>query len=314
MEGTGETDSVAEGTGFEPSVPPRKRRPWREAPRPTIVVSRDDLCLMTPSNLSVRRPLRQQPRDLFARAGPMVRIRFSPARSLRTIGSVRGFWSSSIQRGATMLKCLFPKVHARYAASANGALLADFAGRLCAARCPRPRAPAEANPRAPLVPDTGISAGFVSQAFASLRTRAGFHGTRRAFERFLTPRGQLVNNVERLWNATPFRLRRVWGGVKGLLFHQMLHGVDIQPPTSRYSKSIGHQHVLEPKLRTKKGAHGFASICWPKRPDHSGITRRSARACWRRRGPRDCAVDAGLRNEQGPSSDMMLADQWRSMQ
>jgi len=74
-------DSPLEGTGFEPSVPPRKRRPWREAPRPTIVVSRDDLCLMAPSNLSVRRPLRQQPRDLFGRAGPMVRIRFPPAAS-----------------------------------------------------------------------------------------------------------------------------------------------------------------------------------------------------------------------------------------
>jgi DNA polymerase-4 len=38
----------------------------------------------------------------------------------------------------------------------------------------------------------------------------------------------------------------------------MLHGVDIQPPSSRYSKSIGHQHVLEPELRTNKGAHSFA--------------------------------------------------------
>ena len=43
-----------------------------------------------------------------------------------------------------------------------------------------------------------------------------------------------------------------------MLFHQMLHGVDIQPPSSRFSKSIGHQHVLEPELRTKKGAHDFA--------------------------------------------------------
>jgi len=67
-----------------------------------------------------------------------------------------------------------------------------------------------------------------------------------------------IVNVEQLWKATPFQLRRVWGGVNGLLFHQMLHGVDIQPPTSRYSKSIGHQHVLEPDLRTKKGAHDFA--------------------------------------------------------
>jgi hypothetical protein len=38
----------------------------------------------------------------------------------------------------------------------------------------------------------------------------------------------------------------------------MLHGVDIQPPSSRFSKSIGHQHLLEPDLRTKKGAHDFA--------------------------------------------------------
>src|SRR5262249_15931033 len=46
-----------------------------------------------------------------------------------------------------------------------------------------------------------------------------------------------IVNVSQLWNATPHQLRRVWGGVNGLLFHQMLHGVDIQPPTSRYSAS-----------------------------------------------------------------------------
>ena len=67
-----------------------------------------------------------------------------------------------------------------------------------------------------------------------------------------------ILSVAQLWNATPFQLRRVWGGINGVLFHQMLHGVDIQPPSSRYSKSIGHQHVLEPDLRTNKGAHSFA--------------------------------------------------------
>ena len=67
-----------------------------------------------------------------------------------------------------------------------------------------------------------------------------------------------ILTVAELWNATPLRLRRVWGGINGVLFHQMLHGVDIQPPSSRFSKSIGHQHVLEPDLRTKKGAHDFA--------------------------------------------------------
>ena len=67
-----------------------------------------------------------------------------------------------------------------------------------------------------------------------------------------------IFTVAELWQASPFQLRRVWGGINGLLFHQMLHGVDIQPPSSRFSKSIGHQHVLEPELRTAKGAHDFA--------------------------------------------------------
>jgi DNA polymerase-4 len=46
-----------------------------------------------------------------------------------------------------------------------------------------------------------------------------------------------IFTVTQLWQATPFQLRRVWGGVNGVLFHQMLHGVDIQPPSSRFSKS-----------------------------------------------------------------------------
>ena len=67
-----------------------------------------------------------------------------------------------------------------------------------------------------------------------------------------------ILTVAELWQATPFRLRRVWGGINGLLFHQMLHGVDIQPPSSRFAKSMGHQHVLEPELRTRDGAANFA--------------------------------------------------------
>jgi hypothetical protein len=36
----------------------------------------------------------------------------------------------------------------------------------------------------------------------------------------------------------------------------MLHGVDIQPPSSRFAKSMGHQHVLE--LRTSESAQDFS--------------------------------------------------------
>jgi DNA polymerase-4 len=67
-----------------------------------------------------------------------------------------------------------------------------------------------------------------------------------------------IFTVAELWQASPMRLRRVWGGINGLLFHQMLHGVDIQPPSSRFAKSMGHQHVLEPELRTREGAAIFA--------------------------------------------------------
>ena len=93
-------DSVLEGTGFEPSVPPRKRRPSREAPRPTIVGSRDDLCLMTPSSLSVRHLTSATAERPSTRAGPMVRIRFPPptsrlSRVPRTLSAkVRTDWTT----------------------------------------------------------------------------------------------------------------------------------------------------------------------------------------------------------------------------
>jgi DNA polymerase-4 len=67
-----------------------------------------------------------------------------------------------------------------------------------------------------------------------------------------------IGTVAELWQASPLRLRRVWGGINGLLFHQMLHGVDIQPPSSRFAKSMGHQHVLEPELRTRDRARNFS--------------------------------------------------------
>ena len=72
-------DSVLEGTGFEPSVPPRTRRPSREAPRPTIVVSRDDLCLMTPNQLICPASLVGKSRETFHNSGTDGSIRFPPA-------------------------------------------------------------------------------------------------------------------------------------------------------------------------------------------------------------------------------------------
>jgi DNA polymerase-4 len=67
-----------------------------------------------------------------------------------------------------------------------------------------------------------------------------------------------IFTVAELWQATPLRLRQAWGGINGVLFHQMLHGVDIQPRSSKFAKSMGHQHVLEPEFRTSAGAQNFA--------------------------------------------------------
>lgn len=104
-----------------------------------------------------------------------------------------------------MLKYLFPKAHARYATSANGDLLDDFATWLVSAGYARHAAHGhvrrlkqalERMRPAPMARDAGISAVSLSQAFASRRAPALFQGTRRAFERYLATRGQLLKEPD----------------------------------------------------------------------------------------------------------------------
>jgi hypothetical protein len=70
-----------------------------------------------------------------------------------------------------MLKHLSRKIHARYAASANGALLDDFAGWLISVGYAR-RATRG-------VREARISASLLSQAFASVSMQPLFQATRR---------------------------------------------------------------------------------------------------------------------------------------
>ena len=67
-----------------------------------------------------------------------------------------------------------------------------------------------------------------------------------------------IGTVSDLMRASRDQLRRVWGGVYGVLYYELLHGADLQFPSSEHTKSIGHQHVLEPELRTIDGARQFA--------------------------------------------------------
>lgn len=84
----------------------------------------------------------------------------------------------------------------------------------------------------------------------------GIYGIGRRMEARLNLFG--IGDVAALWKASSALLRRVWGGVRGALFYQMLHGVDVQPPETPHAKSISHQHVLEPSLRTSAGGRDFA--------------------------------------------------------
>lgn len=82
-----------------------------------------------------------------------------------------------------------------------------------------------------------------------------------------------IYNVADLMRASHSDLRRVWRGVTGVLYYELLHGADLHFPSSTQSQSISHQHVLEPELRTLAGAKEFAQHLLAKAAErlrHSG--------------------------------------------
>jgi DNA polymerase-4 len=62
-----------------------------------------------------------------------------------------------------------------------------------------------------------------------------------------------VYDMESLLALDSMRMRAIWGGVQGARFHAMLHGKDV-PKIQTHTSVIGHQHVLEPRLRSRTGA------------------------------------------------------------
>ncbi|MFL6546581.1 MAG: hypothetical protein ACJ8LM_15575, partial [Candidatus Udaeobacter sp.] len=62
-----------------------------------------------------------------------------------------------------------------------------------------------------------------------------------------------ILNMRQLWEADAEALNRVWGGINGVRFHSLLHGVDV-PNVQTKSRSMGHQHVLAPEERTLEKA------------------------------------------------------------
>jgi len=67
-----------------------------------------------------------------------------------------------------------------------------------------------------------------------------------------------IHTVEAFCRANREHLRRVWGGVEGERMYDRLRGEDVVlPPTKR--SSLGHSHVLPPRLRHDAGAFAVLS-------------------------------------------------------
>lgn len=66
-----------------------------------------------------------------------------------------------------------------------------------------------------------------------------------------------VHTVEHLCSLPEKRMREIWGGVSGEIFRRWLKGEDL-PEARTVRRSIGHQHVLPPALRSEAGARAVA--------------------------------------------------------
>ena len=66
-----------------------------------------------------------------------------------------------------------------------------------------------------------------------------------------------VFTVEELCSQSEDQMRVLWGGVWGSRMWKWLRGEDVDLPQSK-TRSLGHQHVLEPKLRHAEGVYAVA--------------------------------------------------------
>jgi DNA polymerase-4 len=63
-----------------------------------------------------------------------------------------------------------------------------------------------------------------------------------------------IMDMEALCSASRRKLHRIWGGIEGDRMWYALRGVDI-PAVATQRSTIGHSHVLPPRLRSFHGAH-----------------------------------------------------------
>lgn len=62
-----------------------------------------------------------------------------------------------------------------------------------------------------------------------------------------------LRTMENLLNLGPQEMKSLWGGIVGEKYYHLLRGLHFEPKDSE-TKSLGHEHVLPPKLRNKEDA------------------------------------------------------------
>ena len=75
-------------------------------------------------------------------------------------------------------------------------------------------------------------------------------GVGRGMEKRLKAAG--IYTTTQLWHTDRRAMRAIWGGIEGERFYDRLRGTEIGYEKTA-TRSIGHQHVLEPHLRNKHG-------------------------------------------------------------
>ncbi len=78
-------------------------------------------------------------------------------------------------------------------------------------------------------------------------------GISHAMERRINRRG--ITTVEQLCNRSQQQMRDIWGSVLGERMSLWLRGTDFPDPTRHRHRSMGKQHVLAPKYRSKENAY-----------------------------------------------------------
>jgi len=67
-----------------------------------------------------------------------------------------------------------------------------------------------------------------------------------------------VTSVRSLWNIAPKHARTIWHSVAGERFWYALHGIEVSGPPESQRHTIGHSHVLSPRMRPRDQARTVA--------------------------------------------------------